>query len=123
MEQRKTILVAEDNASNYKLLEIVLSKEYDLLHAWNGKEAVDLFGQYKPQMVLMDITMPVMDGYEATKLIRKISATVPIIGLTAHAFSDDEQEGYECGMNEYMTKPINLAMLRIHVSKLMERQE
>ena len=78
-----------------------------------------MFEQQKPELVLMDITMPVMNGYEATSEIRKFSATVPIIGLTARAFSDDEQEGYDYGMTEYMTKPINIVQLRMHISKLL----
>lgn len=79
METKKKILVAEDNASNFKLLDVILSKDFELLHAWNGKEAVEMFEQQKPELVLMDITMPVMNGYEATSEIRKFSATVPII--------------------------------------------
>lgn len=119
METKKKILIAEDNASNFKLLDVILSKDFELLHAWNGKEAVELFEQNEPELVLMDITMPVMNGYEATSEIRKLSATVPVIGLTACAFSDDEQEGYDCGMTEYMTKPINIVQLRMHISKLL----
>ena len=118
MADKKSILIAEDNASNYKLLEAILSKSYNLLHAWEGKEAVELFAKHKPQIVLMDISMPGMDGYESTREIRKLSATVPIIGLTARAFPDDEQKGYECGMTEYMTKPINIANLRMRLEQI-----
>lgn len=119
MADKKSILIAEDNASNYKLLEAILSKSYNLLHAWEGKEAVELFAKHKPQIVLMDIPMPGMDGYESTREIRKLSATVPIIGLTARAFPDDEQKGYECGMTEYMTKPINIANLRMRLEQIL----
>lgn len=119
MADKKSILIAEDNASNYKLLEAILSKSYNLLHAWEGKEAVELFAKHKPQLVLMDISMPGMDGYESTREIRKLSATVPIIGLTARAFPDDEQKGYECGMTEYMTKPINIANLRMRLEQIL----
>ncbi len=120
MTDKKSILIAEDNASNYKLLEAILSKSYNLLHAWEGKEAVELFAQHKPQLVLMDISMPGMDGYESTREIRKLSATVPIIGLTARAFPDDEQKGYDCGMTEYMTKPINIANLRMRLEQILK---
>ncbi len=120
MADKKSILIAEDNASNYKLLEAILSKSYNLLHAWEGKEAVELFAKHKPQLVLMDISMPGMDGYESTREIRKLSATVPIIGLTARAFPDDEQKGYECGMTEYMTKPINIANLRMRLEQILK---
>lgn len=119
MADKKSILIAEDNASNYKLLEAILSKSYNLLHAWEGKEAVELFAKHKPQIVLMDISMPGMDGYESTREIRKLSTTVPIIGLTARAFPDDEQKGYECGMTEYMTKPINIANLRMRLEQIL----
>ena len=74
-----TILVAEDNGSNFKLIESILGKDYHLLHAWNGKEAIELYREYEPQLILMDINMPVMDGYEATREIRKFSLQVPII--------------------------------------------
>lgn len=120
MSDKKSILIAEDNASNYKLLEAILSKSYNLLHAWGGKEAVELFAQHRPQIVLMDISMPGMDGYESTREIRKLSATVPIIGLTARAFPDDEQKGYDCGMTEYMTKPINIANLRMRLEQILK---
>ena len=120
MSDKKSILIAEDNASNYKLLEAILSKSYNLLHAWEGKEAVELFAQHRPQIVLMDISMPGMDGYESTREIRKLSATVPIIGLTARAFPDDEQKGYDCGMTEYMTKPINISNLRMRLEQILK---
>ena len=117
---KKSILIAEDNASNLIVLEAILSKSYNLLHAWEGKEAVELFAQHRPQIVLMDISMPGMDGYESTREIRKLSATVPIIGLTARAFPDDEQKGYDCGMTEYMTKPINISNLRMRLEQILK---
>ena len=123
MADKKSILIAEDNASNYKLLEAILSKSYNLLHAWEGKEAVELFAQHKPQLVLMDISMPGMDGYESTREIRKLSVTVPIIGLTARAFPDDEQKGYDCGMTEYMTKPISIPNLRMRLEQILNSNE
>ncbi len=117
---KKSILIAEDNDSNYKLMEAVLKKDYRLLHAWDGQEAVELFQLYRPGLILMDIRMPIMDGYEATREIRKMSPSVPIIGLSAYAFETDEQEGFECGMNEYITKPANLTKLRQRIRELIE---
>lgn len=90
-----TILIAEDNESNYKLFASILKGEYQLIHAWDGQEAVEMFKQYNPQIILMDINMPVMDGYEATKEIRKYSAKVPIIAITAFAYASDEQRVME----------------------------
>ena len=111
METKKKILVAEDNASNFKLLDVILSKDFELLHAWNGKEAVEMFEQQKPELVLMDITMPVMNGYEATRAIRRLhdhadALTIPIIAMTANVFVGDERTSFDAGMNGYMVKPI-----------------
>ncbi len=86
------ILVAEDNESNYKLVNAILSKEYNLIHAWNGHQAMEMYKEYKPQLILMDINMPEMDGYEATREIRKLSANVPILALTAYAYASDEEK-------------------------------
>lgn len=114
-----TILIAEDNASNYKLFESILKNDYQLLHAWNGKEAVELYRRYNPQIILMDIKMPVMDGYEATTEIRKYSTTVPIIAVTAHAFAQDEQRIVEGGFDAYTTKPINEKVLKEKIRSLL----
>lgn len=82
-----SILIAEDNDSNYKLFENILHKDFNIIHAWNGQEAVDLFKERHPHIVLMDINMPIMNGYEATKEIRKLSAEIPIIAITAYAYT------------------------------------
>ena len=71
-----------------------------------------MFKQYNPQIILMDINMPVMDGYEATKEIRKYSAKVPIIAITAFAYASDEQRVMESGFDGYMPKPINARLLK-----------
>ncbi len=119
-QQKEVVLVAEDNASNYKLIEAVLSRSYELHHAWDGQEVVTMFSQLKPKAVLMDVAMPVMDGYEASRLIRAIDTKVPIIGLTAHAFFEDEKKCYANGMTEYMTKPINIVLLKKRLAELVE---
>jgi CheY-like chemotaxis protein len=113
------ILIAEDNESNYRLFESILRHEYKLVHAWNGREAVDLFNRYTPHLVLMDINMPVMDGYEATAEIRKQSADVPIIAVTAFAFASDEQKVLSSGFDGYMPKPINARQLKTQVLDML----
>lgn len=102
-----TILIAEDNESNYMLFQSILESEYKLIHAWDGVEAVKLFKEHKPQLILMDIGMPHMDGYEATKEIRKISSDVPIIAVTAFAFASDKEKILANGFEGYIAKPIN----------------
>lgn len=120
--EKLTILIAEDNPSNYKLFESILKKEYRLLHAWNGREAVELFRQYKPHLILMDIKMPVLNGYEATAEIRKLSATVPIIAVTAYALAEDEQKISGSGFDEYTSKPISSKILKDKILSLLKKR-
>ncbi len=121
-KDKLVILIAEDNESNYRLFESILRHEYKLLHAWNGREAVDLFNQYTPHLVLMDINMPEMDGYEATAQIRKQSADVPIIAVTAFAFASDEQKVLSSGFDGYMPKPINARQLKTQVLDMLRKR-
>ena len=118
---RPRLLVAEDNPSNYKLVEVLLRRDYDLLHAWNGEEAVALFADCRPDLVLMDMRMPVMDGLTATAEIRKFDPEIPIVALTAHAFDTDQLAALEAGCNEYLLKPIDktklMAVLRKYCHK------
>ena len=93
--------------SNYLLFQMILEKDYRLAHAWNGREVVDMFPKTNPDLILMDINMPFMDGYEATRHIRQRSTTVPIIAVTAYAFSSDKARIMENGFNSYVSKPIN----------------
>jgi CheY-like chemotaxis protein len=114
-----TILIAEDNMSNFKLFETILKKDYRILHAWNGQEAVELFKAHNPHILLMDVNMPVMDGYEATAEIRKISADVPILAITAYAYASDEQRILSHGFDGYAAKPINPNVLRSKIIDLL----
>lgn len=116
---RKTLLVAEDNESNYLLISSMLEDDYNLLHAWNGKEAVEMYEEKKPDMILMDINMPLMDGYEATRRIRQTSETVPVIAVTAYAFSSDRTRIMENGFNSYVSKPINAERLMNEIKRLL----
>lgn len=118
-EEKKQILVAEDNASNYKLIQFILSRQYRVIHANDGHEAIELYKELRPDLILMDISMPGMDGYMATEEIRKISPDVPIIGLTAYAYATDREKGMECGMNEYLTKPVIAATLRDKIKDII----
>ena len=102
-----TILIAEDNESNYILFESLLASRYKLIHAWDGIEAVELYKEHNPQLIIMDISMPRMDGYEATLEIRKLSANVPIIAVTAYAYASDKDKILENGFNSYVSKPID----------------
>ncbi len=117
--EKPTILVAEDNPSNYRLFEAVLQKDYALLHAWNGEEAVQLFNKCHPHLILMDIKMPRMDGYEATHKIREYSLSVPIMAITAYAFGSDETKIMNSGFNGYIPKPIQPDLLKGIIQKAL----
>ena len=116
-----TILVAEDCESNFLLFQSILKTEYKLIHAWNGREAVALCRKHSPQLIIMDINMPNMDGYEATREIRKFSKTVPIIAVTAYAFASDKEKILKNGFNGYVAKPINPTKLGIEIRTMLNK--
>ena len=113
------ILLAEDNELNMEIAEFLLQNEgADVTKAWNGQEAVELFRKSEPgefDVILMDIMMPVMNGYEAAKMIRSMdredAKTIPIIAMTANAFTEDRIKAKEAGMDEHISKPIDMKLL------------
>ena len=113
----KTILIVEDIDLNIDLLTQLLEEEYDLLIAKDGLQGVALTEQHKPDLVLMDISLPVMDGYEATRNIRKTFQALPIIGLSAHAMQGDVERAKAAGCTDYLTKPVDEDLL---LAKLKE---
>lgn len=114
-----TILVAEDTDSNFALVSILLRKEYHIFRAINGIEAVKLHAEIHPDLILMDIQMPELNGLDATRLIREIDKDVPIIALTAFAFDSDKQAFKEAGGTDYMSKPIDPDELRNLVRQII----
>jgi two-component system cell cycle response regulator DivK len=107
----KTVLIVEDVELNVDLLVQILEDDYTLLVARDGVEGVALAGQNKPDLVLMDMSLPVMDGYEATRNIRKMFPSLPIVGLSAHAMSGDADNAKAAGCNDYLTKPVDEDLL------------
>ena len=103
----KRILVAEDNDSNYMLMSYILKKHYEFFRARNGQEAVELAASEHPDMILMDMKMPVMDGLEATRQIRLTQPDLPIVALTANAFDSDRQHALDAGCNDFVSKPVS----------------
>ena len=117
--RRPVLLIAEDTDSNYLLLSLMLKKEYEVIRAGNGEEAVRLCEQVQPDAVLMDIQMPVMDGLKATRQIRGNGSQVPIIAVTAYAYDRDRQKALEAGCNEYLAKPLTGDTLRQTLRRLL----
>jgi len=107
----KTILIVEDTELNINLLAQLLEDDYKLLFAKDGAQGVNMAQQENPDLILMDISLPIMDGYEATRRIRTSMASVPIIGLSAYAMTGDAEKAKEAGCNDYVTKPINKDIL------------
>ncbi|UKK52890.1 ATP-binding protein [Prevotella sp. E2-28] len=107
-EAMKTVLVAEDEESNYELVRIVLQKRYNLIRAHNGIEAVTMNEEEHPDLILMDVRMPEMDGLDATRIIKEVNNKVPIIMLSAFAFPENIREAKAAGCDEFMAKPFNV---------------
>ena len=113
------ILLAEDNELNMEIAEFMLQNEgADVTKAWNGEEAVEIFEKSRPDefdVILMDVMMPVMNGYEATKMIRSMdredAKAIPIIAMTANAFTEDRIRAKEAGMDEHVAKPVDAELL------------
>jgi two-component system cell cycle response regulator DivK len=103
----KTILIVEDTEVNVDLLTQLLEDDYALLVAKDGAEGVNMAQEKNPDLILMDISLPVMDGYEATRKIRISMISTPIIGLSAHAMNGDAVRAKEAGCNDYLTKPVD----------------
>ena len=110
-DKKLSILVAEDMEDNYRLCEAILASRYELHWAHNGEEAISLFLKFQPDIILMDIRMPEVNGYEATEAIRQMSATVPIIALTAFAYEEDRPKIMHSGFTDFLTKPISSKVL------------
>jgi len=118
------LLVAEDNQANVESMSnYLVSKGYQLILAKNGQEAVNFARTQHPDLILMDIQMPEMDGLEATRLIRADQSltNIPIIALTAFALPEDRDKYFHCGFSEYMEKPVRLKYLAARIQQILQR--
>ena len=114
------ILVAEDEDSNFELVKIVLTKRYRLIRAVNGIEAVTLCEDEHPNLVLMDIRMPDMNGLDATRIIKEVNRDIPIIALSAYAFDENIREAKAAGCDDFMAKPFRVEDLLDMVNKYVK---
>lgn len=114
------LLVAEDNESSYALIKAILKDRYHLEHAKDGMEAVTMFEELHPDLILMNLKMPNLDGLDATRIIRELSPDIPIIVLTASAYEHDKQAALEAGCNDFLTKPFTQEVLREMVGKWLK---
>ena len=116
-QDMKLILVAEDEDSNFELVKIVLAKRYRLIRAKNGIEAVTFAEDEKPDMILMDIRMPDMNGLDATRIIKEVHHDIPIVALSAYAFDENIREAKAAGCDDFLAKPFRVEDLIEMVSK------
>ena len=115
------VLVAEDEDSNFELVRIVLSKRYRLLRAVNGIEAVTFCEEEHPDLVLMDIRMPDMNGLDATRIIKEVNHDLPVVALSAYAFDENIREAKAAGCDEFMAKPFRVEDLIDMVEKYVNK--
>ena len=118
-ENKPKILIAEDVESNFLYLNAVLTRiDATIFWAKNGREAIDIFNQEKKlDLILMDLQMPEMNGYEATRIIKNEDPSIPVIAQTAYAMSDDRKKALEAGCDDYLAKPIKSQALMNIVEK------
>ena len=115
-----SILVAEDNRQNQKVLQMLIVQKYpylELFFVGNGKELLEELDQQSYDLILLDIGMPVMDGFQAIKKIREMGSITPVVALTACAVADDRQKCLDAGCNDYLAKPIDINRLYEIVDK------
>ena len=116
----KVILSAEDNAANRRIIRDLFGKKgYRVIEALNGEEAVEIAKREKPDLILMDIQLPKISGYDAARAIKSNPELkhIPIIAVTSYALSGDDQKAYEAGCDDYITKPFRPSVLLEKVEK------
>lgn len=118
--EKATILIAEDTDSNFDQLNAILGRKYHLVRARDGMEAVTMYNEVNPDLILMDIKMPNLDGLEATRIIRQLSAEVPIIAQSAYAYEHDRNAAEEAGCNDFISKPIAQEKLKEKIKKWLK---
>ena len=121
MQNAPMILVAEDEDSNFELVRIVLSERYRLMRAVNGIEAVTLCEDEHPDLILMDIRMPGMNGLDATRIIKEVNHDIPVVALSAYAFDENIREAKAAGCDDVMAKPFRVEDLLDMVEKYVKR--
>ena len=119
------ILLVEDNEMNRDMLSRrLIRKGYEVIMALDGHEAVEMAARENPDLILMDMSLPVIDGWEATRRVKAAPATraIPVIALTAHAMAGDREKAIDAGCDDYDTKPIDLPRLLDKIARLLERK-
>jgi two-component system cell cycle response regulator DivK len=120
------ILLVEDNEMNRDMLSRrLIRKGYEVIMALDGRQAVEMAAADNPDLILMDMSLPVIDGWEATRQVKSAPATraIPVIALTAHAMAGDREKAIQAGCDDYDTKPIDFPRLLEKMTSLLERKQ
>ncbi len=118
----KKILVVEDVDFNRDLVVQLLEDKYQVIEAVNGQEGVEMAERERPELILMDLSLPVMDGWEATRMLKANAdlQSIPVIALTAHAMKGDEEKALAAGCDDYLVKPLDEGELMMRIAKYLE---
>lgn len=121
-KEKATVLIIEDNADVRQYIRLLLSKEYNILEAANGKEGVQQAVKYVPDVIICDVMMPVMDGMECCRILKSELQTshIPVLMLTAYTLEEQKIKGYECGADSYISKPFTAKLLKVRLQNLLE---
>ncbi|GMR08896.1 MAG: response regulator [Gammaproteobacteria bacterium] len=118
-----TILLIEDNEMNRDMLCRRLQRSrYDVIVAVDGEDGIRVANEQSPDLIIMDMSLPIMDGWQATRLLKQSSSTqdIPVIGLSAHAMAGDKEKAIEAGCDDYDTKPVDMVRLLEKIGKFIE---
>ena len=117
----KKILIVEDVEFNLDLMIQLLEDDYELVTARDGAEGIEKASSERPDLILMDMSLPVMDGWQATRRIKQDEALshIPVIGLSAHAMDGDRQKALDCGCDDYLTKPVDDEILYAKLARFL----
>jgi CheY-like chemotaxis protein len=120
---RKILLVEDDEMNRDMLSRRLMKRGYDVVIATDGQQGVEMAGREEPDIILMDMSLPVIDGWTATRALKEepTTADIPIIALTAHAMSGDEEKARSAGCDDFDTKPVELKRLLGKIEALIER--
>ncbi|KQO12448.1 response regulator [Paenibacillus sp. Leaf72] len=121
-----TVLLIEDNEMNRDMLSRRLERKgYRIITAEDGRQGVDLAEEVLPDLILMDLSLPVLDGWEATRMLKSSALTkhIPVIALTAHAMTNDEDKAYQAGCDDFDTKPVVLERLLEKMKAALEKEK
>lgn len=124
MEKKKKILIADDETAIHKLLPVVLSSEFDIIHAYNGQETVELIDNEQPDLVVLDLIMPIKDGRDICRDLKKNPKTknIRVLMLSGRAEQHDRILGLGLGADDYMTKPVSLNHLASKIKKMFKKE-